>query len=83
MGFERNHKNKLIEFERKVLRRIFFFFLKRDGKRGIYTIDKLDELISHKNIINHIKAKRISWFGHLQRMSEERIVKIYISGIRC
>ena len=33
------------------------------------------ELIRHKNIINHIKARRLSWFGHLQRMPEERIVK--------
>ena len=39
------------------------------------TNDELDELIRHKNIINHIKAQRLSWFGHLHRMSEERIVK--------
>jgi hypothetical protein len=28
---------------------------------------ELDELIRHKNIINHIKAQRLSWFGHLHR----------------
>ena len=28
-----------------------------------------------KNIINHIKVKRLSWFGHLHRMQEERMVK--------
>jgi len=27
------------------------------------------------NIINRIKAQRISWFGHLHRIPEERIVK--------
>ena len=37
--------------------------------------DELDELIRHKNVINHIKAQSLSWFGHLQRMPEERIVK--------
>ena len=34
-----------------------------------------NELIRHKNIINHIKAQRLSWFGHLHRMPEERTVK--------
>jgi len=33
---------------------------------------RLDELIRHKNIINYIKAQRLSWFGHLHRMPEER-----------
>ena len=33
------------------------------------------ELIRHKNIINDIKAQRLSWFGHLHRMREERMVK--------
>jgi len=57
---------------------------KRDDTRRIKTNDKLDELIIHKNVINHIKAQRLSWFGHLHRMPEERMVeKKYISGNRC
>jgi hypothetical protein len=32
-------------------------------------------LIRHKKIINYIKAQRLSWFGHLHRMPEERTVK--------
>jgi hypothetical protein len=36
---------------------------------------ELDELIRHKSIINHIKAQRLSWFGHLHPMPEERVVK--------
>jgi hypothetical protein len=36
---------------------------------------KKDELIRHKNIINHVKAQKLSWFGHLHRMPEERMVK--------
>ena len=32
-------------------------------------------MIKHKNIINHIKAQRLSWFGHVQRMSDTRTVK--------
>ena len=62
-------------FERKVLRRIFGPTKERDGTWRIKTNYELDELIRHKNIINYIKAQRLSWFGHLQRMPEERMVK--------
>jgi hypothetical protein len=62
-------------FERKLLRRIFGPTKKRDGTWRTKTNDELVELIRHKNIINHIKAQRLSWFGHLHRMLEERMVK--------
>ena len=71
-------------FEREVLRRIFGPTIERDGTRRIKTNDQLDELIRHKNKINHIKAQRLSWFGHLHRMPEERMVKKKdSSGNRC
>jgi len=47
-------------FERKVLRRIFGPTKERDGTWRIKTNDELDELIRHKNIINHIKAQRLT-----------------------
>ena len=62
-------------FERKVLRKTFGPTKERDGTWRIKTNDELDELIRQKNILNHIKAQRLSWFGHLQRMLEERMVK--------
>jgi hypothetical protein len=37
--------------------------------------NELDKLIKHKNIVNYIKAQRLSWFGHVQRMSDIRRVK--------
>jgi len=37
--------------------------------------EELDKLIKHKNIINYIKAERLSWFGHVQRMPDTRTVK--------
>jgi hypothetical protein len=80
MGLERNYKNKLMVFERKVLRRIFGLAKERDGTWRIKTND---ELKRYKNIINHIKAQRLSWFGHLHRMPEENIVKRYTSGNQC
>ena len=40
-------KNKLMVFERKVLRKIFGLTKERDGTWGIKTNDELDELIWH------------------------------------
>jgi len=62
-------------FERKVLRRITGPTKEREVLWRIKTNDELDELIRHKNIINHIKTQRLIWFGHLHRMPEERMVK--------
>ena len=63
---------KLLVFERKILRRIF-----GPTKNQIWRIktnEELDKLIKHKNIVNYIKAQRLSWFGHVQRMSDTRTV---------
>ena len=53
-------KNKLKVFERKVLREIFGPTKVRGDTWRIKTYDELDELIRHNNIINHIKAQRLS-----------------------
>ncbi|PSN40801.1 hypothetical protein C0J52_23254, partial [Blattella germanica] len=41
----------------------------------LLTNNKLEKIIKNRNIINHIKAQRLSWFGHIQRMQEDRITK--------
>jgi hypothetical protein len=53
-------KNKLMVFERKVSRKIFGPTKARDGTWRIKTNDELYKLIRHKNIINYIKAQRLS-----------------------
>ena len=35
----------------------------------------MDELIKHRNIINYVKAQRLSWFWHINRMPETSIAK--------
>ena len=38
----------------------------------------MDELRNHRNIINYVKAQRLSWFGNINRTPENSIVrKIY------
>jgi hypothetical protein len=37
-------------------------------------------MIRHKNIVNHIKAQRLSWFGHIQIMPDTRTAKKLFNG---
>jgi hypothetical protein len=41
----------------------------------IKTSQELDKMIKHKNIINFIRAQRLGWLGHVERMQETRMVK--------
>jgi len=65
---------KLLVFERELLRRIFGS-TKENQIWRIKTNEELDKLIKHKNVVNCIKAQRLSWFGHVQRMPDTRTVK--------
>jgi len=65
---------KLLVFERRILKRIFGP-TKENQMWRVKTNEELDKLIKHKNIINYIKAQRLSRFGHVQRMPDARTVK--------
>ena len=62
-------------FERKILRKILGPTKEANGIWRIKTNNELYELIKHRNIINYVKAQRLSWFGHINRMPETSIVK--------
>jgi len=65
---------KLLVFERKILRGIFGH-TKENQTWRIKNNEELDKLIKHGNIVNHIIAQRLSWLGHMQRMAEARAAK--------
>ena len=71
---------KLSVFEKKILRKIFGPTKEANGIRRIETNKQLDELIKHRNIINYVKAQRLSWFGHTNRMPETSVRKEYTNG---
>jgi hypothetical protein len=41
---------------------------------------ELDTLTGGVNIVRYIKAQRLRWFGHIQRMEDDRMVKNYPTG---
>jgi len=67
---------KLLVFGRKILRGIFGP-TKEYQTRRIQNNEELDKLIKHENIVNYIKAQRLSWFGQIQRIPEARAIKIF------
>ena len=74
LGTKETIIQKLLVFERKTLRRIFGP-TKENQIWRIKTNEELDKLIKRKNIVNCIKAQRLSWFGHVQRIPDTRTVK--------
>jgi len=61
---------QLLVFERKILRGIFGP-RKENQTWRIKNNEELYKLIKHENRDNYINARRLSWFGHIQRMPEE------------
>ena len=62
---------KLLVFERKILR-VIFGPTKENQIWKNKTNEELDKQIKHGNIVNYIKAQRLSWFGHIYRMPDTR-----------
>jgi len=58
-----NSIQKLMIFERKILRKIFGPTKEENGLWRIKTNEELDELIKRKNIIRFIKSQRLKWLG--------------------
>jgi len=61
--------------ERKILRKISEATEEDNGNWRTKTNKAMDELTKHRNIINYVKAPRLSWFGHINRMAETSTVK--------
>ena len=67
-----------VMFERKILRKTFGP-RNENGIWRIKTNQELEELIKRRNIMNFIRAQRLSWLGHIERMQDTRIVKAVYS----
>ena len=75
-----NINQKLLVFERKILRRIFGPTQKANGEWRLETNEELEKAINNENIVRYIKYKRLSWLGHVERMTNERLARPYTNG---
>jgi hypothetical protein len=74
MNLSKTNEWRLGLFDKKVLRCIFGA-KQENGTWWKRYNHELYELFNDSNIVNHIKAKRLAWAGHLTRMSNKRTLK--------
>ena len=67
--------NKLMIFERKVMRKIFGHTRSDDGYWRIKSNQEISDILKGKNIIGFIKKKGLNWLGHVERMAEDNNVQ--------
>jgi hypothetical protein len=48
---------------------------KASGEWRLKTNEELEKAINNENIVRYIKYKRLSWLGHVERMTNERVTK--------
>jgi ribonuclease HI len=68
-------QNRLLVFERRVLRKIYGTTLDYDGTWRMKTNEELEILIKRKNIVRFIKSQRLRWAAHVVRVDTKRIIK--------
>jgi hypothetical protein len=68
-------EQKLMVFERKILRKIFWPIKVSENRWRIRANEELDTLTNHANIVRYVKTQRICWLGHIERMPDDRMVK--------
>jgi hypothetical protein len=67
-------ENILGRFERKIIRRIYGP-VKQGREWRIRNNEKIDNIIRKKVRVRFVKARRISWIGHVERIEDSRLPK--------
>ena len=70
-----NTINKLIIFERKIMRKILDPIRSDNGYWRIKTYQEINDILKGQNIIGFIKKQRLNWLGHVERMAEDNNVQ--------
>jgi hypothetical protein len=68
-------QNRLLVFERRILRKIYGPTQDIDGTWRRKTNEELEILIKKQNIVRFIKSQRLRWAAHVIRMDKTRTIK--------
>jgi len=67
--------NKLMIFERKIMRKILGPTRSDDGYWRIKTNQEINDILKGQSIIGFIKKQRLNWLGHVECMAEDNNVQ--------
>jgi hypothetical protein len=67
--------NRLMVFERKVMRKIFGPTKSGDGYWRIKTNQEISDILKGQNVIGFVKKQRLNWLGHVDCMAEDNDVQ--------
>jgi len=70
-----NVTNKLMIFERKIMRKIFGPTRTDDGYWRIKTNQEINDILGGQNVIGFNKKQRLNWLSHVERMVEDNTVQ--------
>jgi hypothetical protein len=71
---KKEDENILRRFEKKIIRRIYGP-VRQGRKLRIRNNEEIDNIIRKKYIVTFVKARMISWIGHVERMEDSRMPK--------
>jgi hypothetical protein len=74
------YENNIRIFERQILRKIFGP-INIDNIWTIRSNMEIDKLIEGADIVRFIKAQRIKWLGHIQRMDQDQLGSYWIRNL--
>jgi hypothetical protein len=68
---KKEDENILRRFERKIIRRMYGP-VKQGREWRIRNNEEIDNIIRKKDIVRFVRARRISWVGHVERMEDKK-----------
>jgi hypothetical protein len=69
------HQEKLKIFERKILRSAYGPVQDTNNGWRVRTNQEIEALIKEENVVRFIKSQRLAWYGHVNRMEDNKSVK--------
>jgi hypothetical protein len=67
-------ENILRTFKKKIIRRIYGP-VKQGMERRTRNNEKIDNILGKEDVVRFVKARRISWIGHVERMEDSKMHK--------